>query len=231
MTSALPATLVKRPVVQHERRDEIVPWHPREEYEERTALTPYVFYTASTGTTSSEAIADLLNTSERDVRLVLVNVLGAGERTDWAQTYAVPCVPENAFVIITSSSQGIVPLPKAISDRLAKLASLPENWDGEGASCISQNTIERVKSTLLKAYSVGKGKLPLPSIAPTSQGMIVCEWTMPSGTELILDVPAADEPPVFLLVEVDHEGRETETEAQLGEDRPIEKLISRLLSV
>ena len=233
MNCTLPTTLLTKPGVQHGHWGQRILWHPREEEKESRTLGPDVYFYHAAGTTNYETIVDWLNTSERDANSVLVYVLGAGERTDWAENYTVPCGLENAFFIVVSSGhqvhETLDPLPKGISDKLASLARLPENWDGAGASSISPNTVQRAKAILLEAFSVGKGRIPLPSIAPTSQGMIVCEWSMPNGTELILDVPPGDESPVFLLVEVDQEGAEIETEAQLGEEWPIESLISRLL--
>ena len=70
----------------------------------------------------------------------------------------------------------------------------------------------------------------MPSIAPTSRGMIVCEWVMPNGTELILDITAGDEPIDFLLVEQDYYGNENEIEAQIGDEWPLNGVISLLLS-
>ena len=121
-------------------------------------------------------------------------------------------------------------LSQELLQRLAYLASLPANWDGEGAAPVTQSTIDKLKSLLLKAYSVRRGALPEPFIGPTHDGMLVAEWKTDAGKELILDVPPDELSPGFLLLELQASGEEQETDAKIGGAWPIERVIRQLLA-
>jgi len=54
------------------------------------------------------------------------------------------------------------------------------------------------------------------------------EWKTESGKELILEVPPAEKPIMFLLVEPADSGQENEVEGKLGEDHSLVELIGRL---
>ena len=121
-------------------------------------------------------------------------------------------------------------LPREILDRLNYLAGLPENWDSEGASAVTEFTINRIKGLLRRAYSAAGDRLTIPFISPAHDGMLVIEWKGPTGKELILDVPSDETFPGFLLVELRPTGDEVETDAEIGDEWPIEKVIYQLLA-
>lgn len=120
-------------------------------------------------------------------------------------------------------------IPQEILDRLAYLADLPSNWDGEGGAPVTQFTVERTKTLLRSAYSATDDVLPIPFISPTHDGMLVAEWKTESGKELILDVPPDDTSPGFLLVEPQPSGDELETTMEIGDEWPIERVIYSLI--
>lgn len=121
-------------------------------------------------------------------------------------------------------------VPQEILDRLAYLAGLPPNWDGEGGAPVTQFTVERIKTLLRGAYSATDDVLPIPFISPAHDGMLVAEWKTESGKELILDIPPDDTSPGFLLVEPQPSGGEIETDAEIGIEWPIKRVIHRLLT-
>ena len=129
---------------------------------------------------------------------------------------------------LPSKQAQLVPTP--LLDRLTYLAELPPNWDGEGGLPVSQVTVDKIRDLLQRAYSVGGSKLSEPFISPAYDGTLVAEWKTRSGKELILDVPAGDTTPGFLLVEPIGSGEEFETDAKIGDEWPIETVIQRLLA-
>jgi len=121
------------------------------------------------------------------------------------------------------------PLPAEILERLEGLARLSEDWDGEGGLPIAAATIEKLKELLRRAVIVGGDNLPTPFISPSHDGMLVSEWKTESGKELILDVPAGDNVPGFLLIEHEASGKELETDAELVGEWSIERVIRRFM--
>jgi len=128
-----------------------------------------------------------------------------------------------------ASIQAIEDLPESLSDRLKHLARLPHNWDSYGAAPISQNAIEKTKLILREILAVSGKDCPLPFIGPSPDGGVGLEWTVPSGKELILDIPPSEEPLTFLLVEPTDSGDEKETEGTIGDPYTLDGVIRRLL--
>ena len=77
---------------------------------------------------------------------------------------------------------------------------------------------------------MGGESLPIPFISPAHDGMLVAEWKTDTGKELILDVPPDDTPSGFLLVEPQSSGEEKETDAEIGDEWPIARVIQKLLA-
>ena len=111
---------------------------------------------------------------------------------------------------------------------LRRIKELPDNWDGDGATRIQEETVLRATKLIREAFQAAPNKLKRPSVAPAFGGMIVAEWSGPSGRELILDIPPAGEPPGFLLVEPSVDGDEIETDAVLAPPWSMRQLIARL---
>ena len=120
-------------------------------------------------------------------------------------------------------------IPKVTLDALNRISSLSNNWDGNEAQRVHPNTIEKARLLLEEAFSVLPVNIPLPSVAPAFNGMIVVEWTGLEGRELILDVPPGEEPPGFLLVDPNAVGAEKETDSEIGDEWSIRGVIARLL--
>lgn len=120
-------------------------------------------------------------------------------------------------------------LPKAVIERLQYLARLPQNWDLDGAASISSGTIARARAILQEAFAAEGHNLPVPSIAPAYDGMLVIEWNSAAGKELTIDIPANDDPSGFLLVEPQSEGEEIEIDEELGGKWSTTAVIHRLL--
>ena len=131
---------------------------------------------------------------------------------------------------VTQSTASTEIIPGQILDRLDYLAGLPENWDGEGATAVTEFTINRIKGLLRRAYFAAGVQIPIPFISPAHDGMLVVEWKTETGKELILDVPPDETPPGFLLVEPSPSGDEYETDAEIGDEWPIERAIQHLLA-
>ena len=83
---------------------------------------------------------------------------------------------------------------------------------------------------LRRAYLVAGDVLPVPFISPAHDGMLVAEWKTATGKELILDVPPDETLPGFLLVEPSPSGDEFETDAEIGDEWPIERVIHQMLA-
>jgi hypothetical protein len=111
---------------------------------------------------------------------------------------------------------------------LKRIKELPDNWDGDGASRIEEETVLRAAGLIREAFQAAPNKLKPPSVAPAFGGMIVAEWSGPDGRELILDIPPAGEVPGFLLVEPSVDGDEIETDALLVPPWSMRHLIARL---
>ena len=131
---------------------------------------------------------------------------------------------------VTESTASSEIIPEEILDRLEYLAGLQENWDSGGATGVSEVTIDKVKDLLRRAYSAAGVRVPIPFISPAHDGMLVLEWKISTGKELILDVPPDETPPGFLLVEPSPSGDEFETDAEIGEEWPIERVIRQMLA-
>ena len=121
-----------------------------------------------------------------------------------------------------------VPIPSETIRALNRIKELPDDWDGDGASKIEEETVSKATSLIREAFLASSSKLEPPSVAPAFGGMIVAEWSGPGGRELILDIPPGDEPPGFLLVEPSDDGNEIETDAEIGNFWSIRDVIARL---
>ena len=142
-------------------------------------------------------------------------------------------VPQAIIDSLVAAESSLPPTPQLsqdLKDRLHYLASLQENWDGEGSAPVSQLTIDKLSSLLLEAFALGGESLPIPFISPAHDGMLVAEWKTDIGKELILDVPPDETLPGFLLVEPQSSGEEKETDAEIGDEWPIAKVIRILLA-
>jgi len=131
--------------------------------------------------------------------------------------------------VVLGSGHKPDPVPRETLIALDSIKNLPDNWDSDGASRIDEATVVKAEQLIRQAFLTSPRRLNPPSIAPGFGGMIVAEWSGPAGTELILDIPAGDEPPGFLLVEVSPEGDELETDDRLGHAWSIQDLIARLI--
>ena len=120
-------------------------------------------------------------------------------------------------------------LPQEILERMDYLAKLPNNWDGEGATPVSQVTINRLKE-LLERATANVGDLPAPFISPAHDGMLVAEWDIPGGKELIIDVPLGTSPLEFLLTEIGDAGEEIEIDGEIGAPWTVGNLFRRFLA-
>ena len=120
-------------------------------------------------------------------------------------------------------------IPFETLDALKAMVELPDNWDGNGALAIPEETVKKAIKILDEAYHLPPGSLPDPSVAPAFGRMIVAEWTGPNGNELILDIPSGDKPPTVLLVERDEQGNEEETDREIGNYWSIREVVVRLL--
>lgn len=165
---------------------------------------------------------------------------------DWSHQMQPRPTPTGSWVYVdyasSSSSTGELDItagdtpaasfdvPQAIIDRLNDLVRLTSNWDGQGGSSVTESAVVALLSLLRRAYLVGGDQLTLPFICPSQDGTLVAEWKTSAGKELILDVPAGNDPPGFLLVEPQIGGQEVETDAEVGSRWPIEKVIFQLLA-
>jgi hypothetical protein len=121
------------------------------------------------------------------------------------------------------------PIPSETLSALERIKNLPDNWDGDGAPRIAEGTVAKAERLIREAFLASPNRLRPPSVAPAFGGMIVAEWAGPRGRELILDIPAGDDPPGFLLIEISPEGEELETDDQVGHAWSIQDLITRLI--
>ena len=123
-----------------------------------------------------------------------------------------------------------VTLPQQVTEDLARIASLPADWDGHGTAAVAPITIERTEYVLQVAFLFGSGHLPVPFIGPAYDGRMILEWDDATGKELIVDVPGSLDARIrFLLVEPDFEGTETEIEAAISDRWSIQGIIGRFL--
>ncbi|MBM3943539.1 MAG: hypothetical protein FJ316_11610 [SAR202 cluster bacterium] len=127
-------------------------------------------------------------------------------------------------------AEGVNILPQEVVDRLEHLATLPPDWDSYGAVPIKPEAIEKTKAMFKQILPLVRKDVPLPFIAPSPDGGVEWEWTVPSGKELLLDIPPDDRPVPFLLVELSDSAEEVETEGTLGDPLALEEAVKRLLS-
>jgi hypothetical protein len=182
-----------------------------------------------------------LHAFERAVQSTVTNISIAGtprpgffDPTYQAdQTSYVGKPIEDAFrqlvgvVVLTEGSRD--PIPSETRKALDRIRALSDNWDGDGASRIGERTVAKAERLFREAFLAAPEKLKPPSVAPAFGGMIVAEWSGPRGRELILDIPAGDEAPGFLLVERTPGGEEIETDEELVPPWSMRDLIARLM--
>ena len=135
----------------------------------------------------------------------------------------------NSVTVVFISHHIPESIPSQTIDVLERIKNLPDNWDGDGATRIDPQTVEKAKQLIRQAFLAAPGRLKPPSVAPAFDGMIVAEWSGPEGRELILDIPAGDQIPGFLLVERSPQGEEIETDDELMMPWSIPHLIARLM--
>lgn len=73
--------------------------------------------------------------------------------------------------------QEVSPLPgPEVAHRLAKIAALPDDWDGDGAESVPQERIDRARRFL--SIVLGGAVSRTPTLAPGPNGELVMEWAM-----------------------------------------------------
>lgn len=135
----------------------------------------------------------------------------------------------NSVTVVFISHRITESIPSQTINALERIKNLPDNWDGDGATRIDPGTVEKAKQLIRQAFLAAPGRLKPPSVAPAFDGMIVAEWSGPDGRELILDIPAGDQFPGFLLVERSPQGEEIETDDELIPPWSVPRLIARLM--
>jgi hypothetical protein len=102
--------------------------------------------------------------------------------------------PSSAFATMAAELQIQMVLAKAAIDAQV-LRTLPDDWDGEGALKIEQDTVDRVLKVLRGALESADlqtvHKLANPNITPLSNGSVDIYWKSDTFT-LLINVPAGD---------------------------------------
>lgn len=136
--------------------------------------------------------------------------------------------PTRAKVRKADKPEKSSPLPPELSDRLNRLATLPQNWDSYGAAPISPEAIQTARGILRSVFALGGTSIPLPFVAPSPDGGIELEWKTTSNKELMLEIPPMEGWIGFLLVELNDSGDEQETEGKIGDLYTLEEVVRRL---
>lgn len=121
-------------------------------------------------------------------------------------------------------------LPPAVERRLAELRRLPEAWDSYGARRVSAEAIEKVKSILLRSCAIGGfGFCQQSFIAPSANGGLAVEWDLPSGKELVLEIPPEGEPIAFLFADPTRVGGEKEKEGSIRQTEDLDEILLKII--
>lgn len=77
---------------------------------------------------------------------------------------------------------------------LDSLTALPQGWDGEGASGVSEVAASEAEQLLARVAVDGA---PRPFLAPTAEGGVSFEWRSPACTVIVEVEPDGDESALF----------------------------------
>ena len=78
----------------------------------------------------------------------------------------------------------------AIGKGLYRIASLPNNWDSEGACSIDPEVIEAARDFVARLPSRLKSNIPIPAVVPMRKGNLQFEWhDGPRSLELEIEDP------------------------------------------
>jgi hypothetical protein len=113
---------------------------------------------------------------------------------NWLRTVPTPRVDVQSQEI-TELQRPVRWLASALAD-VARIANLPQNWDGYGSAPLGVKEREHVTKLL---SSLDNADLPAPNIVPISGGGIQIEWQY-HGRELELEIVASSEELMFLKV-------------------------------
>lgn len=137
--------------------------------------------------------------------------------------------PTRAKVLKADKPEKSSSLPPELSDRLNRLATLPQNWNSYGAAPINPEAKQRARGIIRRVLALAGKDIVLPFVAPSPDGGIELEWITSSGKELMLEIPPNGEPIAFLLVEPTGTGGEHETEGTIGDLYTLKEVVRRLL--
>ena len=78
----------------------------------------------------------------------------------------------------------------AVGEELHRVASLPENWDSEGARAIDPGIIAAAREFVLRLPGRLKSVIPVPTVVPMRKGNLQFEWhNGPRTLELEIEDP------------------------------------------
>ena len=118
-------------------------------------------------------------------------------------------------------------LPEEVNRDLEELRQIAGDVAADGGFSVNDSTFVQAEQFLIEAFAASD-KLPSPFIGFGFDGRLVIEWFIKSGRELVVDIDGGMAI-AFLLVEIDAEGREVETEAELLGDWTVAEVIRRLV--
>ena len=114
------------------------------------------------------------------------------------------------------------------AERIRKLASLEQGWDGYGGVPPTQKAVKATAELLVRAHKLTGGLLESPFIAPLPEGGLELEWELDSGAELMLVIPPTGTDVRYLLDELTSSDDVKESEGIVTKDTTLSELISRL---
>lgn len=140
---------------------------------------PAIGAESSTAQLSRLALRSCLDAVERIEVLVTEQPEAVRYFGEPAQFECIDLLPQSTRTALTTSSSlprspGTPPWLTEITQRLERLISLPEGWNGYGAPAVEQETATSALRVLL-ALRRGRPDL-LPSLVPTHLGGIQLEW-------------------------------------------------------
>lgn len=95
----------------------------------------------------------------------------------------------------------VIPVEVALVEDLARLASLPENWDSYGGAPPSETVIKAAATFVLRAIAAARSigsEIPLPKVVAAGDGSVGLVWKDPSRAST-LEVVIDDEGCHFIL--------------------------------